>query len=68
VRRLVYSVGDGLESRVPGDWLWLGRHVKVGDGTQRQHGLCGHAAFPVREIRRFCGAVSLRIFGGPGGL
>ena len=33
VRRLVYSVGDGLESRVPGDWLWLGRHVKVGDGT-----------------------------------
>jgi hypothetical protein len=33
LRRLVYTVGDGLESRVPADWLWLGRHVKVGDGT-----------------------------------
>ncbi len=33
LRRLVYTVGDELESRVPADWLWLGRHVKVGDGT-----------------------------------
>ncbi|MGA2066263.1 MAG: IS4 family transposase [Thermoguttaceae bacterium] len=33
LRRLVYAVGDGLESRVPAEWLWLGRHVKVGDGT-----------------------------------
>jgi putative transposase len=33
LRRLVYAVGDGLESRVPADWLWLGRHVKVADGT-----------------------------------
>ncbi len=33
LRRLVYTVGDGLESRVPADWLWLGRHVKLGDGT-----------------------------------
>jgi putative transposase len=33
LQRLVYSVGDGLESRVPADWLWLGRHVKVADGT-----------------------------------
>jgi hypothetical protein len=33
LRRLVYAVGDELESRVPADWLWLGRHVKVGDGT-----------------------------------
>jgi hypothetical protein len=31
--RLVYQVGGQLESRVPADWLWLGRHVKVGDGT-----------------------------------
>jgi len=30
---LVYAVGDELESRVPADWLWLGRHVKIGDGT-----------------------------------
>ncbi len=33
IRRLVYTVGDGLESRVPADWLWLNRHVKMGDGT-----------------------------------
>ena len=33
LRRLVYEVADSLESRVPADWLWQGRHVKVGDGT-----------------------------------
>jgi putative transposase len=33
LRRLVYGVGEQLESRVPADWLWLGRHVKMGDGT-----------------------------------
>jgi hypothetical protein len=33
LRRLVYTAGDELESRVPEDWLWLGRHVKIGDGT-----------------------------------
>jgi putative transposase len=33
IRRLVYTVGDGLEARVPADWLWLNRHVKIGDGT-----------------------------------
>ena len=33
LRRLVYAVGDGLEARVPADWLWLGRHVKLGDGS-----------------------------------
>ena len=33
LRRLVYEVAGQLESRVPPDWLWLGRHVKVGDGT-----------------------------------
>jgi putative transposase len=33
LQRLVYRVGDELESRVPADWLWLGRHVKIGDGT-----------------------------------
>jgi putative transposase len=33
LRRLVYEVADPLESRVPADWLWLGRHVKAGDGT-----------------------------------
>ena len=31
--RLVYDVAEALESRVPTDWLWQGRHVKVGDGT-----------------------------------
>jgi hypothetical protein len=29
--RLVYDLADSLESRVPADWLWQGRHVKVGD-------------------------------------
>jgi hypothetical protein len=33
IRRLVYAIDDGLESRVPGDWLWLGRRVKMADGT-----------------------------------
>jgi putative transposase len=33
LRRLVYTVGDGLESQLPADWLWLGHHVKLGDGT-----------------------------------
>jgi len=33
LRQLVYNVGDGLESRVPADWLWLSRHVKLVDGT-----------------------------------
>jgi hypothetical protein len=33
LRRLVYEAADQLESRVPADWLWLGRHVKAGDGT-----------------------------------
>ncbi len=31
--RLVYDLADSLESRVPADWLWQGRHVKVCDGT-----------------------------------
>ncbi|MEI7902643.1 MAG: IS4 family transposase [bacterium] len=33
LQRLVYTVGDELESRVPADWLWQGRHVKIADGT-----------------------------------
>jgi hypothetical protein len=33
LQRLVYSVADELEARVPADWLWLGRHVKIADGT-----------------------------------
>jgi hypothetical protein len=33
LRRLVYDAADQLEARVPADWLWLGRHVKAGDGT-----------------------------------
>jgi putative transposase len=33
LRRLVYAVGDGLESHVPPEWLWLDRHVKMADGT-----------------------------------
>jgi putative transposase len=33
LRRLVYTIGDDLEPRVPEGWLWLGRHVKIADGT-----------------------------------
>src|ERR1035437_3049270 len=33
LQRLVYSAADALESRVPAEWLWLGRHVKMADGT-----------------------------------
>jgi hypothetical protein len=33
IRRLALDVGHQLEARVPADWLWLGRHVKVADGT-----------------------------------
>jgi putative transposase len=33
LERIVYSTADGLESRVPTDWLWLDRHVKLADGT-----------------------------------
>ena len=33
LQRLVYSAADGLESRVPTEWLWLKRHVKLADGT-----------------------------------
>ena len=33
LRRLTYQVSDRLESSVPADWRWHGRHVKVVDGT-----------------------------------
>jgi hypothetical protein len=33
LKRLVDAVGEELESRVPADWLWHGRHVKIPDGT-----------------------------------
>jgi putative transposase len=33
LQRLVDTVGEELEARVPGDWLWQGRHVKIADGT-----------------------------------
>jgi putative transposase len=31
--RLVEETANQLESRIPADWLWRGRHVKAGDGT-----------------------------------
>ncbi len=33
IRRLAVQVGERLESQVPADWLWHGRHVKLADGT-----------------------------------
>jgi hypothetical protein len=33
LKRLALETGKRLESRVPADWLWHSRHVKVADGT-----------------------------------
>jgi len=33
LERLTYQAAEQLEGRVPGDWLWCGRHVKIVDGT-----------------------------------
>lgn len=33
LKRLVLDTADRLEARVPGDWLWFGRHVKLVDGS-----------------------------------
>ena len=33
IRRLAVDVGHQLEARIPADWLWFGRHVKIADGT-----------------------------------
>lgn len=33
LQRLVYQIADGCEQRVPKDWLWCGRNVKLVDGT-----------------------------------
>lgn len=33
IERLATRVADGCEKKVPEDWLWKGRHVKLADGT-----------------------------------
>jgi len=33
LKRLALDSGNRLESKVPADWLWFGRHVKIADGT-----------------------------------
>ncbi len=33
LKRLALDSGNRLESRLPTDWLWFGRHVKIADGT-----------------------------------
>jgi putative transposase len=33
LQRLVYDLGEELETRVPTEWLWHARHVKIPDGT-----------------------------------
>jgi len=33
IRRLAVQVGSRLEEKIPADWLWRGRHVKLADGT-----------------------------------
>ena len=36
LRRLTYQVADDLETAVPKNWLWYGRHVKNVDGSTLQ--------------------------------
>lgn len=33
LQRLTYEVANALEDRVPKDWLWCSRHVKIVDGS-----------------------------------
>ncbi len=33
IERLATRVADGCEKKVPDEWLWKGRHVKLADGT-----------------------------------
>lgn len=33
LKRLTYQMADQLEARVPSNWLWYGRHVKIVDGS-----------------------------------
>jgi hypothetical protein len=33
LKRLALDSGNRLESNIPADWLWHGRHVKIADGT-----------------------------------
>jgi putative transposase len=33
LKRLALETGRNLEARVPEDWLWLGRHIQLVDGT-----------------------------------
>jgi len=33
IRRLTLEVADGCEQRLPDEWLWHGRHVRLVDGT-----------------------------------
>jgi len=33
LQRLATRVADGCQSQVPEAWLWMGRHVKLADGT-----------------------------------
>ena len=33
LQRLTYELAEALESQVPKEWLWRGRHVKIVDGS-----------------------------------
>jgi putative transposase len=33
LKRLALETGNRLEGKLPADWLWFGRHVKIADGT-----------------------------------
>jgi hypothetical protein len=54
LRRLATQLGQRLEERVPTDWLWQGRHVKLVDGSTSQvpDSPANQQAFPPRRRRR----------------
>jgi hypothetical protein len=54
LRRLATQLGGRLEDRVPQDWLWQGRHVKLVDGSTSQlpDSPANRQAFPTRRRRR----------------
>ncbi len=70
MRHLTYQVADVLEARIPADWLWHGRHVKIVDGStlMAPDTDANQAAWPQAStqqpglgnpIMRFCVLISL---------
>jgi hypothetical protein len=54
LRRLATGLGQRLEGQAPPAWLWLGKHVKLVDGSTSQipDSAANRQAFPPRRQRR----------------